>query len=219
VKSRLTYDTFIRASYVIGLSAIIIILPFSKYILSIAEFWLTGAWVLDRIDREKFLRFFHKPAGLMKIGSTLPFLLYLAGDSIYKGIRLLLRNKPAMVLMSLYLLHLIGLLYTSDWSYAFKDLRTKVPIVIIPLFLATSEGFGKTGFYRFLLLLALTVLVVTVSNAWNLADHRYVDIRDVSRHISHIILGLLVCLAIFTNGFLVVRRGTVPGWVKIILSS
>jgi|WetSurMetagenome_2_1015567.scaffolds.fasta_scaffold40554_2 hypothetical protein len=218
MKPRVTYEIFIRASYIIGLSSIIVFLPFSKYILSMAEFWLTGAWVLQHLDREKFTRFFHRPTGPGKILYTVPFLLSLLGGSICRGFRLLFRNKAAMVLMSLYLLHLIGLLYTSDWSYAFKDLRTKAPIVLLPLFLATSEGFGKKGFYRFLLLLALVVLVVTVSNTWYLATHQYVDIREVSRHISHIILGLLICLAIFTSGYLVFGKGTVPGWVKILLS-
>ena len=37
-------------------------------------------------------------------------------------------SKTALVLSSLFLLHVLGLLWTTDFNYAFKDLRIKAPL-------------------------------------------------------------------------------------------
>lgn len=42
-------------------------------------------------------------------------------------------NKPALLISSIYLLHFAGLFFTTDWDYAIKDLRTKVPLLLLPL--------------------------------------------------------------------------------------
>ena len=53
-------------------------------------------------------------------------------------------NKAALILSSLVLVHFIGLLYTSDFDYAFKDIRIKAPLLILPLIFSTSKVLSET---------------------------------------------------------------------------
>ncbi len=50
----------------------------------------------------------------------------------------LFTNKVAILTLSIYLIHLIGLLYTSNFKYASLDLEIKLPLFIIP-FVIFSE--------------------------------------------------------------------------------
>jgi hypothetical protein len=214
---RLTYDLFVRYNYIFGLFLIIVSLPFSKFLLSVGQFWVLGCWALERIDQQRFLRYFTAPVTLRKKVFAFPFLLRLFFKSILQGFKALRNNKAAWIIMSFYVLHAIGLIYTSDFGYAFKDLRTKAPMFILPLFIAASEGFGRKGFYRFLILMILTLLCVTLVNTWNLAHGEYVDLRDVSRFSSHIMLGLMIAMGLFVAGFFLFRKTFLPLYLRLLL--
>jgi len=67
---------------------------------------------------------------------------FLEGDFKIKLTRFF-SNKGALVFTSIYLMHLLGLLYTSDYDYAVVDLRNKVPWLVIPLLIASSEPLSK----------------------------------------------------------------------------
>ena len=65
------------------------------------------------------------------------------GDPLKVKLQRFLHNKVALVLVSLYVLHLIGLAYTSDFQYAFKDLKVKLPLLTFPLFLSSTKPLDK----------------------------------------------------------------------------
>lgn len=218
MKYRLTYDLFVRFCYLFGIAVIIAMMPFSRYVLSIGQFIVTGAWALERVDQEKFMTWFRKPARVKKVLQGFLFLPGLLLESIWKGFKALFHNKAAMVLMSVYLLHIAGLLFTSDFAYAIKDLRIKVPIFILPLFLSTSEAIGKKEFYRYLMLFLLSLLVVTIFNSYRFLHGEFIDIRDVSKYTSHILLGLMLTLGVFTCGYFIFHRRLIPFWAKILLA-
>ncbi|NQV03768.1 MAG: hypothetical protein HQ542_14050, partial [Bacteroidia bacterium] len=69
------YQIFVRTSYIAGITIIIIFLPFSKYILSIGMWTVTGAWILERVNLTKFLRFFKKGSLFKKITLAFPYTL------------------------------------------------------------------------------------------------------------------------------------------------
>lgn len=217
MKFRLTYEQFIRFHYLFGIAVIITMMPFSRYVLSIGQWIVAGAWALERVDQRKFLNYFKKPFGFSKVLLTLPFLLYLFFDSLWKAFRELPRSKPAMVLMSIYILHIVGLFLTADFAYALKDLKIKVPIFILPLFFSTSRPVAKSGFYGYLLLFIATLLLVTIFNAGRMLQGEFIDIRDVSRYTSHILLGLMLVLGLFSSGYMILRRNGLPLWGKGIL--
>jgi len=113
-------------------------------------------------------------------------------------------------------MHIIGLIFTTDFDYAFKDIRTKLPLFLLPLFISTSPAFNRRYFYGFMLLFVASVLTRTLINSWNLFMGHFVDIRDISKSISHVVLALHVSLAMFVLVYFIVKRRIFStGW-KII---
>src|ERR1043165_6239467 len=53
-------------------------------------------------------------------------------------------NKVFWVLGSLFLLHLIGLLYTNDLGRGMDDVRIKIPLLLLPLILFSTPPVSKT---------------------------------------------------------------------------
>ncbi|MBC8461520.1 MAG: O-antigen ligase family protein [Deltaproteobacteria bacterium] len=119
-----------------------------------------------------------------------------------------------MILASVYLLHILGLIFTSDFGYALKDLRTKLPMLILPIYFATSRAFGQSDFYRFMLIFVVNLVVVTLANTWKLFNFEFIDIRDISVHISHIILGLMISMALFVAGYFLIWKRRISIWIK-----
>jgi hypothetical protein len=218
MKVRLTYDQFTRFNYLFGLAVIITMMIFSRYVLSIGQFIVAGAWALERVDQQKFLRYFRQPACAKKALLAVPFLFLLFFESIYKGFKALSHSKAAMVLMSIYILHVAGLFLTSDFAYALKDLRIKTPIFILPLFLSTSKTIDRRTFYGYMILFLVSLVVVTILNTWRLLQGWYIDIREVSKYTSHILLGLMLTLGLFTSGYFILWKRHFPWWGKVLLA-
>ena len=117
-----------------------------------------------------------------------------------------LKNKAALVLSSLLVLHILGLSYSSDLSYGLHDIRIKAPLLVMPLILSTSPPVSRDIFIGFLRIFLGALLIASIISMLILTDtfiHRkVVDIRDISIFISHIRFGLLLCLGIFTGLYL-----------------
>ena len=99
------------------------------------------------------------------------------------------KNKAALILSSLLLLHFIGLIYTSDYDYAFHDIRIKGPLLILPLILSTSKPLSKQIVNVILQLFVGSIIVGTCVSVLILTGviHRQVlDVRTASIFISHI---------------------------------
>lgn len=116
------------------------------------------------------------------------------------------KNKPALVLCSLLLLHFIGLLYTSDLSSGLKDIRIKSPLLILPVLISTSKPLSKKLVNIILQFFVAAVIFGTIVSTLILTDviHRnIVDVRHISIFISHIRFALLICIAIFVCGYFI----------------
>lgn len=200
------YRQFIRVCYIIGLAVMITFAPHSKIMVSIAQFWLAGTFALDRYNTRRWIEFFHKRALWNVIVGVLPFSVFLFFTSIANGFRAFIRNRPALIFSSILLMHFIGLIFTTDFDYAFKDIRTKLPLFLVPLFISTSPAFNRRYFYGFMLLFVASVLARTLINSWNLFMGHFVDIRDISRSISHVVLALHVSLAMFILVYFIVKQ-------------
>lgn len=128
----------------------------------------------------------------------------LEGDLKNKFIRFW-KNKPALILSSLLLLHILGLIYTSDYNYAFKDIRIKTPLLILPLVLSTSAPLSRLFFERILKVFVAAIILGTIISMLILTGiiHRQVvDVRNISIFISHIRFALLICVAIVASAYL-----------------
>ncbi len=120
-----------------------------------------------------------------------------------KSLRL---NKPALVLISVYVLHVIGLLYTSDFNFAFNDLKVKAPLLILPVIIATSKPLSQKKFNLLLLFYIGAAVIASLISFGILIFGDISDIRDISPFISHIRLSLNICLAIFFSGYFIFSK-------------
>ncbi len=114
------------------------------------------------------------------------------------------KNKPALIISSLFLLHLLGLIYTTDFEYAMKDIRIKMPLFIMPIILSTSKPLSKKAIDAILQFFVAAIILGTIISTLILTGiiHReLVDIRSVSIFISHIRFALLICIALFISGY------------------
>lgn len=213
---RISFADFCRFWYLLALAGMIAMLPFSKYVISMSQMVLTVTWIVQRYDYKGLGNFLKRHSGPAGVILALPYSVYLVFKGIGKGFRELYENKPVLVFLSIYLLHIAGLLFTTDFDYAMKDLRTKAPIFLIPLFLGTSKPLGRKLFNAYLFLFLLALLIGTLMYSWKIYHLRYVDIRDVSRNVSHIILGLELALGLFIIAWFVFRK-SFPLWSKVLL--
>jgi len=144
----------------------------------------------------------------------------------------LLKNNPALwVLISIYLLHLIGLLWTSDFTYALRDLKIKLPILILPVIIGTSEPLDRKQINRLLQFFIAGIVVsslISLSVLLGFTGKVIGDARDISVFISHIRFSLLINIAIYSLFYLMffaeqksaglrVFYGMVAGWLIIFL--
>lgn len=206
----------VRAGYVFGFCLMIASLPHSKFMMSLSQFILAGAFVLERYDLHKLHAFWIRYPGIRRIILIVPMLIYLLSMSIIGKFRLFFKNIPAVIFSSIFLLHIAGLIFTTDFDYAFKDLRTKLPLLLLPLFISTTHAFGKKYFNWLMLLFVASVLSRTMINSYNLVLENFIDIRDISKSISHIIVSLLISLSIFILGNFIIRKRIFPLWLKAI---
>jgi len=56
----------------------------------------------------------------------------------------LTKNKIALLSLTLYLVHIVGLLYTRNFKYAGLDLEIKLPLLTLPFVLFTEKSLTKT---------------------------------------------------------------------------
>lgn len=213
----ITWTQVQRFWFYLSLAVIITALPFSKLGLSIGQMMLAGGWIEKRIDYRRLMDSVRSKPLPQAILLFLPCFFGLVIRGIVAGFKEFFLHRDALIFSSIFLLHILGLLTTTDFDYAFKDLRTKIPLLLLPLLISTSAPIGRKAFYNYLLLFGAALFCRTTYNAWMIVNGSFIDIRDVARNVSHIILSLLLVLAIFSQLYLSVRRGAVPRWLKVLL--
>lgn len=153
---------------------------------------------------------------MMSVSQFLLLAIWLfMGDPIKIKFQRFLHNKIAIVFVSLYLLHIIGLIYTSDFAYALKDLKVKLPLVVFPLILSSTKPLDRRAMGWLMLIYVLSVLAATGISFSHYLQHDYTDIRKISRHISHIRICLNIVLVMGIIGYhLFTRR--MPWWEYVL---
>lgn len=153
---------------------------------------------------------------MMSVSQFLLLAIWLfLGDPVKIKLQRFVHNKVAIVLVSLYLLHIIGLIYTTDFAYALKDLRVKLPLVVFPLILSSTKPLDQRYTGWLMLIYVLSVLLATSFSFYHYIQHDYTDIRKISRHISHIRICLNIVLVMGIIGYHLFTR-KMPGWEKIL---
>ena len=153
---------------------------------------------------------------MMSVSQILLFLTWLfTGDPVTVKLKRFLHNKTVVILVSLYLLHVIGLLYTSDFAYAFKDLKVKLPLLVFPFILSSMKPLDKKHFDLLTLIYVTAVLVATCISFGKYLKHDYQDVRQISRYISHIRFCLNIVLVMGIILYHLFTRSQ-PWWERIV---
>jgi len=108
-------------------------------------------------------------------------------------------NRALWFFMALYLVHVVGLLWSQDLAYSLKDLRIKLPLLLIPLIVATSVPLERRQSNRILLLFTLGVFIGSMASVMKLIGLLpgvVEGYRDLSVFISHIRFSLMIVLSL-----------------------
>ncbi|MEZ4737961.1 MAG: O-antigen ligase family protein [Flavobacteriales bacterium] len=161
-------DAF-RTVHVTALALCAIMLPWSTAFLSIAQMLMVANWLAEGVVRKDLVGRFRRT----------------------------FTSAPALVFLSFFGLHLLGLLWTTDLAWGTDLLRILLPVLSFGAVLAGTRRLSTPEFNVILRLGAWSVIASTfVSLIMRTGDA--MDYRSLSVFISHIRLSLLLCLAVVT---------------------
>lgn len=132
--------------------------------------------------------------------SMMFLILNLLLEGKYKSyFKLLKTNRFFWILLAFFGIHVIGLLWTSNFEYALHDLRTKLPILVISVALC-AKPILKTDNKDFLLIVFLASILFTslfnyLSYQHIIGQRIYDDIRGMSLFVSHVRYAIMVAFA------------------------
>ncbi|MFH1118419.1 MAG: O-antigen ligase family protein [Bacteroidota bacterium] len=167
-------------------------IPLSEFGMSISQFLLLALWIHEGADFSV-----NKKTSQKGINNRLPDYFRIIGNNLSGKFRMLFNNPALLAIVSLYFIHLAGLLYTTDLNYAFKDLRIKLPLLSLPVIIATSTTISSERLNRLLVFFCLAVFAGTAASIYVLFTQHVSDPRELSIFISHIRFGLTICFSIF----------------------
>lgn len=196
--------------YWVGLILVGIFLPTSKFGLSVSQFYLLALWFLLGLDMRAVNKMFPEKPFVTRILSRIAFSFNVIWYNIKTRFNDFIHNKVAVVMVSIYLMHFIGLIYTSDFQYAFKDLRIKLPLLVFPLILSTMKPLTRKQFDTVLWFFIGSVFFVTILGAIKFIRRDFVDVRELSVFVSHIRVSLCIVFSIFILGYFCVKRHYKP---------
>lgn len=111
------------------------------------------------------------------------------------------RSRPEIwVFLLLYLIHLVGMLWTTDLSFGMHDLKIKLPLMFLPIVLGTIPPLSSKELK--ILLGGFTGAVVlgtffSLSIMLGFGPSDYTSDRETSLFISHIRFALMIDISIF----------------------
>ncbi len=109
----------------------------------------------------------------------------------------LFRNKIVWVLCSFYVMHLLGLLHTTDFGYGFEDLNKKLPLFLFPIVFSTTRPLLEKEKRLVIIIFMLAVTCATFNGMYILIHDKIADIHDISEFIAPVRLAMMIVLSIF----------------------
>jgi hypothetical protein len=207
-----------KAMYFISLALLVASLPLSKFTMSLFQFSTLLFWLWHGADTD-FLKKYPScsllnPVNLIRFSGDVITNVF---NALGKKFNEFYRNKPALILSSLYILHVIGLIYTSDFEYALKDLRTKLPLLILPLFIATGPRISTRIFYQMLALFIAAVVGGSIYRLILFLQLPVADSRAIEVFTSHIRFSLNAVFAVYIIFFFVYKKGLLNTGLKALM--
>lgn len=133
---------------------------------------------------------------LMSMGLLLGVLNLVFEGNFNSYYRRLRENPLILFILLFYGIHLIGLLWTSNFDYGLDDIRKKTSLLLIPLIVGahpipSPKRWTKLIHY-FILTLVITAIINLIAYHFFATKLKLIDIRDMSLFGSHIRYGILI---------------------------
>lgn len=145
---------------------------------------------------------------LIGLGQLIIGLAWFLEGNYKQRIQAFFTNKVALVLILFFIISVLGLANSSNFSYAFSDIKRKLPLFVLPFAL-----FGvRLTQQQLKLIFKVYVAGVLAATFWSIfvklggLSITIVDDRYLSRFNSHIRFGLEICLAIFGLGYYIFKE-------------
>ena len=178
MKAQASIRPYLNQAYLLGLLMVAVGLTLSPFLMGMSQFWLVLVWLVDGIVTRDFKQKLSR----------------------------FWHNKAAVLLVAFYLMHVVGLLWTSDFEYALRDLRVKLPILVMPFVLSSLEPLDHKRFDLVMLVYVLSVFIATQFSFFRYVRHDYEDVREISRFISHIRFCLNIVFSMAVIGYYLYKR-------------
>lgn len=143
---------------------------------------------------------------LITFGEIILAVGWLLSGDFKKKWSLFINNWPLLVFLMIYLMHVAGFFYSSDTTYAMKDLRIKAPLFVLPVLLATGPRINQKDINKVLIFFVGAVIASGVVSCWILFTQNPSETRQLSPFISHIRLSLMICLAVLITGYAIFNK-------------
>ncbi len=186
--------------YFITLILLACSIPLSEFGMSVSQILLLLVWIF--YDRPK------ESIGAGFINSV--------AVNVQKRFALFIKNPAAVVLVSAYLLHIAGLLYSSDMAYALKDLRIKLPLVILPMVLSSMPRLSERKTNTLLLFFVAAVFAGSLFSFFAFMKRSFTDIREISLFISPVRFSLTMVLSVVILLVLMIRYRSLSWYVYLL---
>lgn len=137
---------------------------------------------------------------------------WLMGGDFQNKFKRLVSSPVLLLFLAVYLMHVLGVLWSEDTASAWRDVRIKLPLLLLPLLIGTSPKLPMVRFEWVLRAVGIGVLISTLIGFLvhkGFIAHEVKDIRDISIFISHIRLSLLCCISVFIALWFMNRKGPV----------
>jgi hypothetical protein len=186
--------------YFISLGLLLASLPLSKFSMSVSQFLLAGSWLM--VGAAEIPESEDKAAA---VGSFIRFKHILSAISRTVAGKLvsIRSNKTAIAALSLYFLFVLGLLYTSDFRYAFNDLQIKIPLLLLPVIISTGPDISGKAAVRLLLVYIAAISISAVYQFILFSNSDKLDVREIPSHLSHIRYSMNAVFGIAVSLYLV----------------
>ena len=122
-------------------------------------------------------------------------------------------NKPVLIFLLLYGVHIIWLLNTQNFYYALHDLKMKLPLLVLPFIISTSERLTKKEIERILYYFIVSVVIasfIVFMVSLGFFGIKTIDSRSISIFISHIRFSLMVNMSIFWLCLFLIQKLILP---------
>lgn len=121
----------------------------------------------------------------------------------------LIQNKRMLALMVVFILFVLGLIHTSNYAYAFHDLKIKLPLLIIPFLTFSFFPFAQKEFKIILHSIFGGVLFTMAFGCmiyigW--IDWEIKDMRNYSPFISNVRLGTLLVFCMIASSYFIFHK-------------